>query len=396
MINEIPDDLNYGAFFFVDIVGLSNPILSTETQRTKIQVLNESIYNSKTYMSCRQEDLFILPTGDGMLIGFKDGFEEPIKLAQDLHEKLHKYNDACTNTEKIKVRIGCNVGHFFVVKDLKGNVSLWGPGAILARRVMDLGDDDHVLVTSNMVEDLIEISEEYSKKLHPIQDFKIKHGEDILVYNAFNEKFGNARLPKKIEKTYTHEKKDSTAKNASCDKINFRILLNGEDANFLKHERTYHISNNGVEPIYDFTLGILTNSEHKFDELGVKIFEDSKETKVSKVFTPTPMSKHVFVKFSNPILKNDNKKVVDFHYTTKDSARHFEHSFLNECKNIDFVFIFRSNSKNIKPKLYHIDNKNITKTIIEDYTVSVEGISTKMSWKINQGVNKKDLIRLEW
>jgi len=36
--SKIPDDLIYAAFFFVDIVGLSNPILSTETQKTKIKI----------------------------------------------------------------------------------------------------------------------------------------------------------------------------------------------------------------------------------------------------------------------------------------------------------------------------------------------------------------------
>ena len=43
---QTPNDLIYAAFFFIDIVGLSNPILSTETQRTKIKILNETIsYN---------------------------------------------------------------------------------------------------------------------------------------------------------------------------------------------------------------------------------------------------------------------------------------------------------------------------------------------------------------
>ena len=125
MSNDIPNDLIHAAFFFVDIVGLSNPILSTQTQRTKIKILNESIYNCPTFLSYKQDDLFILPTGDGMLIGFKDGLEEPIKLAQEMHEKLQKYNQTCPKTEKIQVRIGCNMGYVFIVKDTKGRVNLF-------------------------------------------------------------------------------------------------------------------------------------------------------------------------------------------------------------------------------------------------------------------------------
>ena len=60
---QIPDDLIYAAFFFVDIVGLSNPTLSTETQRTKIKVLNENIYDCQTFLDTPKENISILPTG---------------------------------------------------------------------------------------------------------------------------------------------------------------------------------------------------------------------------------------------------------------------------------------------------------------------------------------------
>lgn len=395
MSNDIPNDLIHAAFFFVDIVGLSNPILSTQTQRTKIKVLNESIYNCRTFLSYNQDDLFILPTGDGMLIGFKDGLEEPLKLAQEMHEKLQKYNQTCPKTEKIQVRIGCNVGYVFIVKDAKGRVNLWGPGAILARRVMDLGDEDHVLVTSILADDLIEISKEYSKILHPIQDYKMKHGEDILLFSAYNEQFGNPTLPKKIQSGYSYNEEESTAKNAICDKIIFNVILKDENSNFLKHERTYNISNYNTEPIYEFTAGILTNFPHSFEDLGVKIFENNDEIKAAKIFVPTQLSKQILVKFTKAILKNQSK-IINVNYVTKEISRHFEHIFLNVCNEFELNFIFPTNSPTIKPRLYLVDNKNITKAVIECPSAITKGLSSKMCWIISHGVNKKDLIRLEW
>ena len=151
------------AFFFIDIVGLSDPILSTETQRKKIISLNSLIGDCETFSQTPKSDLFILPTGDGMLVGFKDGLEQPISLAIELHAKLKEYNQHVSDTEKITTRIGCNIGHIFFVKDLFDNVNLWGPGAILSRRVMDLGNENHILLPSNMVDDLFEISDEYEK-----------------------------------------------------------------------------------------------------------------------------------------------------------------------------------------------------------------------------------------
>jgi hypothetical protein len=63
LTDKIPEDLIYAAFFFIDIVGLSNPILSTETQRTKIKTLNQTIYDRKTFQDSSKDNVMILPTG---------------------------------------------------------------------------------------------------------------------------------------------------------------------------------------------------------------------------------------------------------------------------------------------------------------------------------------------
>ena len=127
MTDKIPEDLIYASFFFMDIVGLSNPILSTETQRTKIKILNQTIYDCKTFQNSSKDNVMILPTGDGMLIGFKNRLEEPLNLAIEFHKKIKDYNNKATNVEKIESRIGCHVGHVFVVSDVYGNTNLWGP-----------------------------------------------------------------------------------------------------------------------------------------------------------------------------------------------------------------------------------------------------------------------------
>ena len=51
---------------------------------------------------------------------------------------------------------------------LQGDENIWGPGIIMCRRVMDIGDDGHILLTSRLAEDLMEISDEYKKYLHPM------------------------------------------------------------------------------------------------------------------------------------------------------------------------------------------------------------------------------------
>ena len=222
MSSKIPQDLIYASFFFIDIVGLSNPVLSTETQRTKVKILNQTIYDCQTFLNCPKENILILPTGDGMLICFKNGLEEPLKLAIDFHKKLSDYNEKATSVEKIETRIGCNIGHVFVVEDIYGNINLWGPGAILARRVMDLGDSGHILLSKELAVDLMEISDEYNNLLHPLQNFGIKHGENLLVYSAFGDGFGNSITPK--EKTRMNFESSKTEKISKCTKIIFNVI----------------------------------------------------------------------------------------------------------------------------------------------------------------------------
>ena len=391
MSNETPSDLIHGSFFFIDIIGLSNPALSTETQRTKIKILDDSIYDCKTFLSTPKEDLYILPTGDGMLIGFKDGLEQPIQLAIELQTKLKNYNEKVPDTEKISIRIGCNTGHIFVVKDVYGNVNLWGPGAILSRRVMDLGDENHILLTSTLAEDLFELSEDYKQILHPLHDYKIKHNEEILVYSAHNKNFGNPSIPKKN----FENKGKSIDEKTICDKIIFNLKLQDPLTNLIKHERIFYFSNNSDEPIYSITVGIITNSTKNSEELHLKFFdEENEELKISKISLISPLTQDVTVKLNRPIFKDAVNRFVKILYETRGSERIFQNRFLNNTKTLECNFIYPKNFTALAPKLYHVDSTN--EKLIEIDHKNSGGLSYTIQWKIDGGVAIEDLIRIVW
>ena len=68
---------------------------------------------------------------------------------------LKAYNSSIDSDSTVKVRIGIGSGHVFLVNDLNDNQNLWGPGIILARRVMDLGDDGHILLEGELTQYLV-------------------------------------------------------------------------------------------------------------------------------------------------------------------------------------------------------------------------------------------------
>src|SRR5687767_7258549 len=185
-------------FFFIDIVGLSNPSLSVKKQIDKIEILNKLIGLCDAFVKAKEKKI-VLPTGDGMAIGFYMNPESPLLLAVQLHSKLRTYNRGKNNNEDVLgVRIGLSSGPVFIVNDMNGNQNVWGPGIILARRVMDIGDNLHVLLSDSMAEPLIALKDEYKMMLKSIGDYQIKHGQTIHLYSAYSQQFGNPETPAKM------------------------------------------------------------------------------------------------------------------------------------------------------------------------------------------------------
>ena len=193
----LPDVLNAN-FFFIDIVGLSDPSLSVKRQMLKIEILNKLIGSCESFIHSKNKRI-ILPTGDGMVIGFLLNPELPLQLSIQLHKRLQEHNQNKSDEEKIGIRIGLSSGPVFILNDINNNKNLWGPGLILARRVMDLGDASHILITDKMAEELISLNDDYKNMIKPISEYKIKHGQIIKIYSVYSTEFGNPVIPEKIQ-----------------------------------------------------------------------------------------------------------------------------------------------------------------------------------------------------
>jgi KaiC/GvpD/RAD55 family RecA-like ATPase len=203
-ISEIglPSEVVNVNFFFIDIVSLSDPSLSIKKQREKIEILNKMIGSCDAYFRTPRDKKIILPTGDGMAIGFLLNPELPFQLSIQLHRKLRTYNRGKSLEELIGVRIGLSSGPVFVVNDINDRQNVWGPGIILARRVMDIGDTYHILLAERIAEELIALKDEYRTAIKPVVDYQIKHGQTIKLYSAFSKEFGNPKPPAKIIERY--------------------------------------------------------------------------------------------------------------------------------------------------------------------------------------------------
>ena len=196
----LPEGVISANFFFIDIVGLSDPSLSVRKQMEKIERLNNLINSCDAFKKITEKKI-ILPTGDGMAIGFMLNPELPLQLSIQLHKELDKYNHSKKTSEEdiLGVRIGLATGPVFIVSDINNNQNIWGPGIILARRVMDLGDSGHILIADILAEQLIALKDEYRVMINPVGNYQIKHGQTVKMYSAYSQEFGNPDPPAKFQ-----------------------------------------------------------------------------------------------------------------------------------------------------------------------------------------------------
>jgi len=184
-------------WFFTDIVGTSNPKVNTKAQIRKINLLNSLIKKTEIFKQRDPHTTIILPTGDGMAIGFSESPEQPLRMAIDLHKGLNKYNKTQREKDKVQLRIGMDSGSVYFIKDVEDNDAVWGPGVVLARRVMDLCGSNQIFASMRIGDDISNLSPEYKEIMHRIGIYEVKHGTQLLIYNIYGKNFGNKIPPKK-------------------------------------------------------------------------------------------------------------------------------------------------------------------------------------------------------
>src|SRR5437867_2522200 len=119
-------------WFFTDIVAASDPTMTTVDQARRILLLNRLIENSDVFRQRDPQSTVVLPTGDGMAIGFDDSPEKPLLLAAEVHRGLRRYNQTRKKENQVQLRIGLDSGPVYMIKDINGNENVWGPGIIMA------------------------------------------------------------------------------------------------------------------------------------------------------------------------------------------------------------------------------------------------------------------------
>ncbi len=392
--------LIHANFFFVDIVGLSDISMSTKTQIKKIETLNRCISECHAFKSVPKESLIMLPTGDGCCLGFLQGPELPLLLAIELHNRLNEYNKAKIPSETVRVRVGLHSGNCFLVNDLLGNRNTWGPGIIYARRVMDFGDDGHILISPTMAEGLRSLSDEYRHIIHPVHDVVLKHGQTMLLYSVYGEGFGNKKHPEKgaaIRSKYGEETM-RLQKTTLYPSVCVELTVMDPKKMFVQHKRTYEVINTSNEPIKNVLHGIAMDvNKEDINDLNIQVYDEKhRECKITSINVDRPDCKEFTTEFSEPITKEDTGKKYTLVYEVEEPERYFENAFLIDCQYYVMSFKYPIECGIKRPELYDISQESETKTKSTlNPTIETGSNFEVVKWEMHD-VLKGKTVRIEW
>ncbi len=181
--------MEIGHVLCIDVVGYSKLLI--HDQSDLLRQLNEIVRSAPQYrLAASAGQLLRLPTGDGMVLVFRDNSEAPVRCALEI-------SAACQAHPTIPLRMGIHSGPVNEISDINERTNLAGAGLNIAQRIMDCGDAGHILLSKHVAEDL-EHYPRWQPYLHPLGEFEAKHGTVISVVNLLTPSAGNAALPRPI------------------------------------------------------------------------------------------------------------------------------------------------------------------------------------------------------
>lgn len=387
-------------WFFTDIVGASNPSVTTKAQVRKIMVLNDMIRRTGVLQKANMENTPILPTGDGMAIGFADSPEQPLQLAIELHKLLSKYNQTRNrNNDKLFLRIGIDSGPVYLIKDLIGKDAVWGPGIIMARRVMDLCGDNQIYVSSRIAEHVSNLSSEYKAIMHPVGDYTTKHDEKLLIYNVYGKDLGNKYAKKKGKVIKRNETFQETLKSKTTFVFNeIGMVLDVIDPKTMltHHKWIWNVINTSDEPRQDIFYYLDGDTPKDFKDMNVKVTdEEGNQLDIVSVNVNKPTHKEFNVKMKNPLKPRYRKRFLTLEYDWEEPERSFFYKLPTDCKKFSYKFSIPSDI-DVKNRILKVDTELGYKWIADPPAKIEYGKeTTTIEWE-SKNLKAYDAYKFEW
>jgi class 3 adenylate cyclase len=389
---DIPVLVKTFHWFYTDIVGSSNPTILTKDQARLVWVLNELIGRTETFKDRDPKSDVMNITGDGMVIGFSDAPEKPLRLAIELHKLLYRYNQSKKHKNKLKIRIGIDTGPVYIIKDLTGRENFWGPGIITTRRVMDLARPMQILASARISNDIRKLTTENKSAMHHIGEYKIKHGEKLSIFNIYGDGFGNKLPP--LNPVNPISISDRNPTKFLFPKVELKLDVTDTKTMMCRHTWIWHVVNITEEPTDQVSYYIEGDIPKDFADLNVTIKdEDNKKIKITSLNVNKPERKEFIVKLNRPI-KPNQKGMLKLEYDWEEPERQFFYTLSTDCKKFTYWFTIPKGVE-IKPRVLKVDPATRSKTYATPPEVNYLKSRTEIKWQ-SSNLHAYEGYQFEW
>jgi class 3 adenylate cyclase/tetratricopeptide (TPR) repeat protein len=194
---------------FLDIVGFSK--LYIPDQKDILYKLQEVVRNVPEFKRflVEKDDRLVLPpegkliaraTGDGMALAFfTPTCENAVKCALEITKSIKK------GAYAIPLRMGVHSGTVVRIRDINNEANIAGGGINMAQRVMDYGDENHILLSDHVATaECLSEDKDWKDFVSADKRFEatVKHGIRVNLYSLFMEDegivIGKEELPQKL------------------------------------------------------------------------------------------------------------------------------------------------------------------------------------------------------
>jgi serine/threonine-protein kinase len=184
-----------GHVLFIDIVGYSQLLITQQSQQ--LDILKRIVRGTEQFRAAEADGkLLRLPTGDGGALVFRTTPEAPVLCALEIAREMK-------NHPELRVRMGIHSGPVNEITDLNEQANIAGAGINMAQRVMDCGDNGHILLSKRVADDLAQYPR-WRSFLHDLGGCEVKHGVRIDVVNFYGDGIGNPQPPKRFQILQKH------------------------------------------------------------------------------------------------------------------------------------------------------------------------------------------------
>ena len=389
-------------WLFTDMISSADPKMTVKVQARKIRTLNEITKNTETFKQRDPKSTIIHWTGDGMAIGFSDSPEKPLRLAIELHKAITKHNKSAPEKNKIFIRIGMNTGDIFFIEDVEGKPAFWGEGIILARRVMDMGEKNHIFATDKIANGLSKLSLQNKSIIHPIGEYPIKHGEEISIYNIYGKDFGNKKPPQQ-DRIQKLKPSDVINRNTISYKFNeVEIILNVKNPETKMTHHTFNWKVQNIKKDKEYPVGALTyliggDIPKNMADLNLRMSDDKgNRLKMGRIIMNNPTLKIFRVKLKKPIRFN-KKQTVTLEYDWEETDRTFQFTMPTECDKFKYKLIIPEEME-LKNAIFKINPHTYEKTddIVPQSDIEYKNNKAIVIWDSGKIVKENDAYEFKW